>query len=418
MLHRLSLPDSAATFANLGFLGLFPAFFFWHFALAAGTNPIEIGLFREISVIVAAAFLSLFFMRWVNKAMRSPLAVLTLAFMLYCGVSTVFHMFGSEVPEGSVAQAGTLVVSWFCLLSLGAFMDINNPKFQKLLALSWLAMASVVLIYVQGLHFIPREIFDTKIEFASYQGFSRSFVFASMVLLALQRTTWQRVIFAAFAIAIAFLMAARSELIGLIFAVVLVEFIRASRTLQGLTLLAILCLVAGLVPFFADYGALTESRQMQLLDLSKSTSWTIRTEYAISAWEQIVASPISGQFGGHFLVGTPDGGSYAHNALSCWVSFGLIGFVLYVGITLAATVISLVGFCRSMDSEWQLSLYLNASALLMIAFTKPVFWPFVALGWGLCIAKSSKRKVARFVPHRNPLTEIARPSSQLSDSRA
>ncbi|HEX2839819.1 O-antigen ligase family protein [Hyphomicrobium sp.] len=350
--------------------------------------------------------------------MRSPLAVFTLAFILYCGVSTVFHMIGSEVPEGSVAQSGALVISWFCLLSVGAFMDINNPKFQKVLVMSWLAMASVVLIYVQGLHFIPREIFDTKKEFASYQGFSRSFVFASMVLLALQKTTWQRAILAAFSIAIAFLMAARSELVALIFAVALVEFIRASRTPQGLTLLAIACLLAGLLPFILDYGALTESRQMQLLDLSKSSSWSTRTEYATSAWEQIVASPISGQFGGHFLVGTPDGGSYAHNALSCWVSFGLIGFVLYIGIAVATTIVSLVGFFRSMDSEWQLSLYLNASSLLMIVFAKPVFWPFIALGWGLCIAKSSKRKAPRHAPFRSPLANIAATRARLSDSHA
>lgn len=393
MLREATLRESSIKFANLGFLALFPVFFFWHFALAADVNPLNIGLYGEVSALVALAFLSLFLMRWVNQAMRSPLAVVVLAFIIYCGVYTIFYVLVPLSPEGAPRQAAALVLSWFCLLSIGAFMDINRPAFQVAVVASWIGMALIVLIYLEGVYFIPQQIFDTDKSVASYQGFARSFVFSTMVLLAIQKRTWLRILLASFAIVITFFMAARSELIGLIFAVSLVEFIRASRSPRGLLLLGVVCLLAGLlawlVPIFAGNSAIMESRQMQVLDLSKSTSWTARMEFAEKAWEQIVASPISGHFGGNFLVGEQDGGGYAHNALSCWVSFGIVGFLLYIGITFSAALISLVGFYRSMDSEWQLSLYLNATALLMILFAKSVFWPFVALGWGLCIAKSS-----------------------------
>jgi hypothetical protein len=125
------------------------------------------------------------------------------------------------------------------------------------------------------------------------------------------------------------------------------------------------------------------------------------------AWEQIVASPIFGLYGGHWLFGS---GDYAHNALSAWVSLGLVGFILYVGLCVVGTVASVQGLIAlPFSGTAQMATLLNVSSLLLIILAKPVFWEMPAFAWGLAAAAAVELRLRRSTRISDQDAKLGRP---------
>jgi hypothetical protein len=402
---------SQAQASNIGLLLLFPGFFFWHFGLATGIIPFHVGLYGLISAILAVIFLTVFVMKWMNLAARSYFALTAWALVAYGAIWTMANAVGNP-PPGATAQFAVTLISWIALLSAGAFMRLDSPAFRSALLISWATMSAIVLVNVDGLYFNARAFAVSDEAVATYQGFARSMMVTSILILAFVDTLWKRILISLASIAIVFLMMARSELYGLIVAILVVEGIYAIR--RGRRMAILMVAIAGftlLVLNNLEY--LMSSRQLQILNLSEATSWLARQEAQRIALEQISHSPLSGMFGGHYYASPTGGlGNYAHNALSAWVTLGLPGFLIYVGLSLWATAGSVMKLLRTEDSAWRLSVYLNASAFVLIIFAKSVFWTPVALGWGVYIGTSHllrRRAVARqlsqsvaVAPHSTP----------------
>ena len=133
------------------------------------------------------------------------------------------------------------------------------------------------------------------------------------------------------------------------------------------------------------------SRQLEVLDFSSSKSWAGRLALQQIALEQIARNPLVGKFGGHVL--TEDTGKYAkghtgryaHNALSAWVSYGLVGFLMYISLTLIGFLVPAYHVVLKQQNTplWTFAFMLNFVFLLLIIVSKPVFWPLPALGWGV-----------------------------------
>ncbi len=140
-----------------------------------------------------------------------------------------------------------------------------------------------------------------------------------------------------------FTLGSRGEFYGFIFAIVLLE---------GVTLInkpaAVISIVAvGLVAvalLLWKYDVISFSRQLAVFKLSSDVSWNDRESITGLAIGQILQHPIFGAFAGHFKVDFE--GNYAHNMLSAWVSFGLVGFILYAAICFVSFLISLNGCIR------------------------------------------------------------------------
>lgn len=373
--------------SNVGLLLLFPGFFLWHFALAVGVVPFDVGLYGLVSAVIAACFLTVFVTRWAHLVMRSHFALTAIGFIVYCLIWTLAHMIGNT-PPGAALQVMAAIVSWFALLSAGAFMQADQPTFKITLIIACGAMVAIVLGNLDGLYFNARSLAVSDKGVASYQGFARSMMVSSILVLAFIDTTWKRIVLSMASVLIVFLMMARAELYGMIIAILAVEGVYAVR--RG-TRMALLMVAVASFSFLVviNLEFLMSSRQMQILNLSESTSWLARQEAQRIALVQIGNNPIMGVFGGHYYADTSGGlGNYSHNALSAWVSFGLLGFLVYVGLTVWATVGSLMMLLRTGHRAWRLPAYLNVSAFVLIVFAKPVFWPVVALGWGVYIGTS------------------------------
>ena len=133
------------------------------------------------------------------------------------------------------------------------------------------------------------------------------------------------------------------------------------------------------------------SRQFEVLDFYASSSWADRLYLQGIALEHIAENPLMGKFGGHVLQQETDNrpighvGRYAHNVLSAWVGYGLIGFLIYVSLTLLSLLVATGQFVlkRQDTPLWTFAFMLNFVCLLMIIVSKPVYWPLPALGWGV-----------------------------------
>ena len=119
--------------------------------------------------------------------------------------------------------------------------------------------------------------------------------------------------------------------------------------------------------------------------------------------------PIWGSFGSHVTRGSI--GSYAHNYLSAWENYGLIGVTTYLMLTIVACV---VGAYRCFgggrySTLWLFSFVVNTICLILVIVSKPVFWPLVAFGWGLhakAVGEAQEEAKSRIRPQVQPSVEV------------
>src|SRR5690606_38900399 len=123
---------------------------------------------------------------------RSGFAAFALAFLVYCLFWIVIHSAG-DPPPGTVIQALTVVFSWFALLSVGAFLNIESRALWRILVFSAIMMGALIIVYSDGVNFIARNFSSSEDSIASYQGFARSGMITFIALLSIIRNTSKRI---------------------------------------------------------------------------------------------------------------------------------------------------------------------------------------------------------------------------------
>lgn len=128
-----------------------------------------------------------------------------------------------------------------------------------------------------------------------------------------------------------FLNGARTEMVGWLFAIMVIEVFR-SRKLAGFGLviaLLLFALVAGAGPVLAQY--FPDNRIVLLLENTVYDQSYLERKYILDqAIITIENYPIFGNYGQY------EPGRYAHNVLSVWQNFGLLPFLFFVGTLLFA----------------------------------------------------------------------------------
>lgn len=152
-----------------------------------------------------------------------------------------------------------------------------------------------------------------------------------------------RLLLYALAMPTLFYIGARSELVGFIPLIFVMEFL-LSRSLVvywlNMSLFGMAVLTAGFV-FYSEYS---DNRIFNLLDLSSDASGVARSEFTERALQTIAENPFFGSFASY------PPGEYSHNLLSVWVDFGIFGF-LFILILFAMQGAFLVRRYRAGDSS-------------------------------------------------------------------
>lgn len=420
------------TIAAGAYFLIFPFFFFYHSLAGLNVMTPILGNWWTASHMLTLAALTPIAISALNK--RSILLHLPfIAVIFICGFVGIYNYeFGEPYAKGGVplAYTGKMIASWLGLYFLGLLLPLNE-RFATILA------AGCGVIF-----FLTVFLVDAR-ALRLYQYLSQALVFSAIIPLAFFWGDKRGAALGGMTLAALIYLASRSELIG--FSAVLVGWAIYVGVHRRWALIPIMCVTA-LVAAVAITGVLsgaaglrtwmhkgsavmqasaikvpaarigahgsqarTESpkaispppfvlrdpiaRQSELADLSHSRSFQLRMSFLKSGWRGIMSNPIFGDYAGQIREFN-DPGSYIHNILSVWRQYGLLAFILYAGLSLAAAVIPIriVLTGKETSPHWLLAAMVGGYCLVLVVASKAVFWPLPALAWGLLASCYSSLK--------------------------
>lgn len=326
------LPGEQAI-VGLAFLLLFPVFFFYHTLLGLGmTSAFLGGYFTPVTLLIA---LPLYFI-YGNKV-RANHKLVGKADLFFFGFVLYFF---AVIAVNAAAGANRLIVTnhvFSTLFMIHLFIifkiaDFSQPGFQRLAVASLLIMSAIVFYFTtEGSFYLGTAGLEKdRQSLATYQGFSRSYLFVFMVIIPYTRSRRTRIALYCLAAAGLFLNATRSEFVALLFLIPVIELYYSRHKLMVVTVLILLILMVkmnldGIVELIPD------NRILELLDLSQSTSATLRHHLRDLAVQTISAHPLLGDYASYLP------GDYAHNILSAWVDLGLFGVIFLLSLLILPT---------------------------------------------------------------------------------
>jgi hypothetical protein len=317
---------------NSAFFLLFPGFFYYHTLLGTGTmGAILGGYFSPISILYMLPLALIYYTRMRRDPRRlSAIDLHYGVFMAYFVTIVLIHIVtgANFLIVKDHVQCILFMVNAFVLFT---FIDFGSRQFRMMAFVGVAAMSAIAFAFsVNGVFYLGalgtvRDGSDDSL--ATYQGFARSYLFTILPLLAYTRSLPMRLTLHAVGLATLFVNTARSEFAALLFAIPIFEFYFSRNKL---VFIGIAMAVVMLVALRLDdiVAALPDSRILELLNLSQSTSADMRHHLAVYARQTIAAHPLLGDYGSY------EPGHYAHNVLSAWVDLGLFGFLYLLAITI------------------------------------------------------------------------------------
>jgi hypothetical protein len=389
---KINLYNLSQRTANLGLIILFPGFFLYHYALAAKWSPAFAGgLFGPVSLFLAAMFIML--LPWIIQIyLRGAMMPVLLFLLTISYMSTIsFLYFCLEMDQiymvNSFESTAATLIRWIACFYVSSFISFRNSYLKEALIISLIPICLLIVItavnsdsLMNGFRALLAG--DGENENASYQGMARSVLILQVFLISIvSKARYRKALFIIGIILLLFI-GARTEFVALLFLWAAFLFLPSEKQakvfLKGL---AVLIFVVLLYHTFGEY--VPETRINQLLNLSESTSWQAREEGTRIAIRTISQSIILGDYGYHLR----DDVGYAHNALSAWANYGLLGFSLYIGLIGYCTWIPIreLFFRRNMAPEWMVAFSLNLTSCVLVMGALYVSSEYPALGWGATI---------------------------------
>lgn len=311
------------TVLGAAFFLLFPGFFYYHTLLGTGTTGAFLGgYFAPISLLFAlpVAFI------YLGRVRRDPrqLGLVDLHFGMYLCYFAAVVVLNAATGANRVIAANHILQIHFLVNIFIIFrhLDFEHPRFRMLGLAALAAMTAIAVAFsVNGVFYLGGlGIAKDADSLATYQGFSRSYLFTYLAVIAYTRPLVLRLLLHVTGAVTLFLNTARSEFVALLFMVPIIEFYY-SRYKLALILVGVTTLVIANLYFDQVLAALPDNRILELLDLSQSTSANKRHHLTVHALQTIAAHPLLGDYASY------EPGYYSHNILSAWVDLGLFGLV-------------------------------------------------------------------------------------------
>jgi len=382
--------NSPVSAAAAGFMALFPIFAFYHTAVAFDViPPIFGGMFGSAAAATMITFALLSY-RWIPLLIRSDVrftasVVLLLAYAFSWSLLNYVFQHDSAEIDSAFFQSMTLCCLWLALFLVGHFLPFESRTlFRVVLFFFLIALAGLLFFTVStgSIMFYAKALSGDAENVATYQGFARSALVTLLFLLAAAQRMLLRIFLATAGLFIMFILGARSELFAFVLSLTALGVwwsLTNARYAAAALSIALITPVIAIIGF--DHFA--HSRHGQILDLSSASSWVVRKQFEDVAVSQIAGSPIFGFFGGHVFEGEGTG-SYAHNILSAWANFGIMGMILYffpiAWVAIGSVYHVLVR--RRTDPCIVFAFSLGIPALALSILTKSIFWGLPAITWG------------------------------------
>lgn len=398
---RLAKGSSTATnLASAGFLLLFPGFLLYHYGISVGWwGAVFGGLFGGGAALVGLLACSAF---QKHGGIRQSLSFLkrmalgTLVYMVGWSLFSSLGILNSPLAAPIMVEAIATVVIWIAMLFIGSYLTTSPAA---LMRLSVVGIAVAILcfghaFYTGGFPSGPYLAFTGTEEGGqvTYQGIGRSLLAICLIAAFANRHGYAASLL--ILLGGGFLMlslGSRAHLfvvgVSVLIHLIVLLAIRRTRVIGLIGLL----LTAGVLGAVAS--VFLETRAAEILDLASSASWQDRVTANSRALEVIAGHPLAGKFGYYFW----DSAGYAHNILSAWTQYGLLGFVAFIATSACALFIAFKGLLvsRGREPAWHLAFHFNLVAIVLAIASEPIMSSvFPPLAWGLTLRAQHVHRTA------------------------
>ena len=298
----------------------------------------------------------------------------------------VWYLFSSDVYLSEALQWRYVVLATFVFyFSLGYFLPVTSAFFSAFV----IGLAIVgLLVFLNYQHYI---LLDSYFNYGvlrtfSYQSYARSYFMIFCLVVLFSRGWLIKLLFSCAGLIVLYQIGARAEFYG--FIALLLALGVAFLFLEGRYIKVGLALVVALVALFylLNYQPwFFESRHLEIFRLQESSSWLARKYLSSFAIGEIFESPLWGAFGSHYAIGA---GAYAHNILSIWVDYGLVGFLGYIGF-IVYLLARMFGIGKAGIKVGCLLLVV----FLLLCVLKNGLWPIAGFALGLAAGQLRQRRV-------------------------
>lgn len=317
---------STATAIRWCFYALFPGFFGYHYLVALQWLPPVLGGYSSAMAAMLVLPLGWMFSQQVltRPSQRSPVDVAFLAFVAYYAAVMLMHMAIGTRSEAAPQHFGVMV-QFLSLYFAARLIPLEQAAFQRWLLVFLMAMSAVIVLNADEGTFVVAtlDLLWSEDHFATYQAYAFVYLVTLLMVLApMRRFAWRLPLYL-LAIPTLFLNGARTEFVGVLILVLVLEFLLSRHKLlvTGVAA-AVVALAISSLPMLAELYP--ESRTVLLfLDYGQDISANERAQMLSNGLRSIGDDPWFGAMGSY----AP--GEYIHNGLSAWVDLGLIGFGAY-----------------------------------------------------------------------------------------
>ncbi len=304
--------------ALFGYASLFPGFFVYNLTVFYGA-PAFLGGFMVRASAAALPFLLLAYADRFRS--RGAMDARDLFFSLFVGFCFLWLTIvdpGFEKEEITTGYFGVLT-TWVCLYLLVRLLPLFSPIFINFNRFSFALMLVIVFANSTGALFIVGAG-DLEV---TYQSFAVILLFCGFLALSQTDQPLLQWLTSLALIAALFVIGARSEFVGALILISLIMTIKRGRALN-IGVAIVVSIVA-----FSNLHLLESLETNRIRDLVYNAAYGSRFEREL-AMSQAVFTIFQNPFIGDY--GSYTNGSYAHNVLSMWVDFGMLGFALFIGL--------------------------------------------------------------------------------------
>jgi hypothetical protein len=380
------LPNAGLALARTGhfpaavaFFVVFPAFICYQIMAISGRIAPALGGYFTAGATVALPLLLLGLKRHRLPLIRGS-SFVALAFASFLILFAVRVLAGEQAgaDEEITSSHWAYIFKFVVLFLLARLVDGQAHGFHRNATIAVLAIAALVAVEGSGGEFLQASILQGLYAgfLLDYQGMAYAYIVMLAYCVPSLTVGWR---FAIYVISFGalFLIGARSEFVGFVLLMAVVEYCKArSRLAFSMKVLVLLAMLAGL--YFQFRSEFADNRIFAILEMSSDQSVIERAELHDAAVNTIVERPLTGDYASY------KPGSYAHDILSAWVDLGLIGFLLLV-ICIVGPLLALQRRFR-LDSRDDLYVQTLAVCLinaLMVFFAKNYTYQMIPIAVGL-----------------------------------
>lgn len=363
---------AGSRFGAAAFVCVFPGFWLYHAFVALGFIP---PVLRGYSVAIAAMVFPLLALGYARHASGGRASLMDAVFFTVVGAWLLFtasQFLAGATPAIVQSHLGS-IPQWLSLYLIARLLDVDDPAFRLVCRISLALMTVVVLTNLSAGSFalesntVPIE---ERVSVATYQDFALIYLTTALFCAIQLRATVARAWLYSLAIAVLFMIGARTEFAAVLVAVVILEWCLARRRAAIVVLTLLFALIVGLV-LQVLIEVSPENRVVELITRpSDDSSVQERLFMLESALRTIENNPLSGNFASY------PPGEYAHNVLSAWVDLGLAGLLVFAFLLIAP----LMDLLRQFRSRAREPLYALALTLLLVDVLLLLTAKFLAYG--------------------------------------